>query len=141
MCSLWPLSTVLVVETVKPDTRRRQTSRIKGRPRRGEAAYTKMRESSLGCARLLSYAHLIQAGLCLFALPEVPWTSVRCATPCMMLHGRGLPVLRRAPSLTWMGPLLSLQLAFFQVKPLECQGAGPPRRIRGELSPWLCPAQ
>lgn len=36
VCSLWPLSTALVLEMVKPDTRRKQTSRIKGRPRRGE---------------------------------------------------------------------------------------------------------
>lgn len=134
VCSLWPLSTALVLEMVKPDTRRKQTSRIKGRPRRGERerAFTKRRESLLGCARLLSYAHWIQAGLGLFALPEIPWTSVRCAAPRMVLHGRGLPALRRTPSLTRMGLLLSLQLAFSQVKPLECPGAGATLKNKGQ---------
>lgn len=86
----------------------------------------------MGCARLLSYAHWIQAGLGLFALPEIPWTSVRCAVPCMVLHGRGLPALRRTPSLTRMGLLLSLQLAFSQVKPLECPGAGATLKNKGK---------
>lgn len=95
----------------------------------------------MGDARLLSFTDLIQAGLCLFALPEVPWTSVRCAAPCMVLHGRGLPALRGAPSLAWMGLLLSLQLAYSQVKPVECPGAGVSLKNRGKLSPWLSPAQ
>lgn len=83
-----------------------------------------MRDSPLGCARWLSYTDLIQAGLCLFALPEVPWTSVRCAAPCMVLHGRGLPAFWGAPSWAWMGLLLSLQLAYSLVKPVACPGAG-----------------
>lgn len=29
MCSLWPLSTALVLETVKPDTKRKQTQESK----------------------------------------------------------------------------------------------------------------
>lgn len=44
------------------------------------------------------------------------------------------PSLRRAPSLAWMGLLLSLRLASSQVSPLECPGAGLPCRVGEPVS-------